>query len=142
MEEKIVLRILVLIILFSLRDICLAEPVLRIFVSSSMPKPLLKSYAAEAHKYGGVLVFRGLPDGSMKKLTDLAMELSADNTAGMQIDDEAFANFEVTQVPTIALSEPEGAKFDKVAGSITVKAALELFANDGDMRGDARRLLE
>jgi len=39
------------------------RPRLQIFVSSSMPIGLLKSYAKEAVKYNGVLVFRGLPAG-------------------------------------------------------------------------------
>ena len=33
-------------------------------------------------------------------------------------------------------------KHDKVVGSITVKAALELFAKSGEMAGEARGLLK
>jgi len=38
--------------------------ILKVFVSSSMGTELLKTYAKEARRYGGVLVFKGLPDNS------------------------------------------------------------------------------
>jgi len=126
------------------------RPALQIFVSSSMPKQLLKNYALEAKRYGGVLVFIGLPGGSIHKLTDLIMEISSEDSAAMQIDDEAFTAFEVTSVPAIVLASSasifEGKtaskKHDKVTGSITIKAALELFAKNGEMASDARGLLK
>jgi type-F conjugative transfer system pilin assembly protein TrbC len=126
------------------------RPALQIFVSSSMPKQLLKHYALEAKRYGGVLVFIGLPGGSIHKLTDLIMEISNEDSAAMQIDDEAFTAFEVTSVPAIVLASSasifEGKtaskKHDKVTGSIPIKAALELFAKNGEMAGEARGLLK
>jgi type-F conjugative transfer system pilin assembly protein TrbC len=126
------------------------RPALQIFVSSSMPISLLKQYAFDAKHYGGVLVFRGLPDGSMQKLIKLVTSISSEDSAAMQIDDEAFRDFRVNAVPTIVLSKPtslfsdEGhlEKFDKIAGTITIKAALELFAASGDMAMSAKRLLQ
>ena len=126
------------------------RPALQIFVSSSMPKQLLKNYALEAKRYGGVLVFIGLPGGSIHKLTDLIMEISSEDSGAMQIDDEAFTAFEITSVPAIVLASSasifEGKtaskKHDKVTGSITIKAALELFAKNGEMASDARGLLK
>lgn len=126
------------------------RPALQIFVSSSMPKPLLKNYALEAKKYGGVLVFRGLPDGSVHKLTEFLMDIVTEESSAMQIDDESFAAFEITNVPTIVLSKPETifskeeieAKFDKVTGNITIKAALELFVGSGDMKLNVQKLLK
>ena len=98
----------------------LPEAGLYIFVSHSMPKALLKSYLKEATKYKGVLVFKGLPNGSFKELFQLVKELTEDDVAyndvshnnevfgvdqaGVQIDDEAFESFGVTVVPTIVLS--------------------------------------
>jgi type-F conjugative transfer system pilin assembly protein TrbC len=125
------------------------RPALQIFVSSSMPKALLKNYALEAKKYGGVLVFRGLPDGSVHKLTEYLMDIVTEETSAMQIDDEAFAAFGINSVPAIVLSKPETifskekteAKFDKVIGNITIKAALELFAGSGDMQSSVKKLL-
>jgi type-F conjugative transfer system pilin assembly protein TrbC len=127
------------------------RPVLQIFVSTSMPRQLLKSYAREASSYGGVLVFRGLPQGSFIKLTDLVMDISDDKyPCAMQIDDEAFKTFAITVVPTIVLSKPvamfdeqkkEG-KFDKVQGNITIKGAIELFKSNGDLNNIARGILK
>jgi type-F conjugative transfer system pilin assembly protein TrbC len=125
------------------------RPALQIFVSSSMPKALLKNYALEAKKYGGVLVFRGLPDCSVHKFTEYLMDIVTEETSAMQIDDEAFAAFGINSVPTIVLSKPETifskekteAKFDKVIGNITIKAALELFVGSGDMQSSVKKLL-
>ena len=126
------------------------RPALQVFVSSAMPKELLKKYAVEAKRYGGVLVFRGLPSGSVLKLTDLVISISSSDSAPMQIDDEAFAAFDVNSVPTIVLSKSTSLfsdqqsteNFDKVTGNITIKAALELFANSGEMQPAARERLK
>lgn len=128
----------------------LNKPVLRVFVSSSMGKGALRQYVDEAKKYKAVLVFNGLPEGSWLKLSDLVMSISDefDNVA-MQIDDEAFRRFDVKSVPSFVLSEEEGWEIeqserlakDKVSGNIGIKAALEIFAGEGDMAAEAERML-
>lgn len=138
---------------------------LKIFVSSSMPKNLLKTYYAKAVKYGGTLVFKGLPGGSFRELTKLVL-LIADNgeTGSMQIDDEAFDRFVVNSVPSILLikekdylSRCAGEQtcevsdgidtndkviYDKITGSIGVRAALEKFVANGDLSQEAKELLK
>jgi len=128
------------------------RPRLQIFVSSSMPIGLLKSYAKEAVKYNGVLVFRGLPAGSFHRLAKLVSDISGNNAEGiaMQIDDEAFKAFNVKVVPTIVLSKTasifseqvQGGAFDKIGGNVTIKYALEVFAKEGDLKENARELLK
>jgi len=128
------------------------RPSLQIFVSHSMPISLLKSYAKEATKYNGVLVFRGLPAGSFHKLSNLVSDISGDNAEGiaMQIDDEAFKAFNIKIVPTIVLSrsasifseQVKGGAFDKIGGNVTIKYALEFFAKEGDLKENARELLK
>ena len=128
------------------------RPSLQIFVSHSMPISLLKSYAKEATKYNGVLVFRGLPAGSFHKLSNLVSDISGDNAEGiaMQIDDEAFKAFNIKIVPTIVLSrsasifseQVKGGAFDKIGGNVTIKYALEVFAKKGDLKENARELLK
>lgn len=135
-----------------LRDSVLKpRPVLQIFVSSSMSKQLLKNYAKEAYRYEGVLVFRGLPSNSFRKLTNLVMDISDEKfPTPMQIDDEAFTRFGISTVPSIVLTMPNAMfseqtsheKFDKVAGNITIKAALEIFAQQGDLSLNAREILK
>jgi len=128
------------------------RPTLQIFVSSSMPISLLKSYAKEAAKYNGVLVLRGLPAGSFHRLAKLVSDISGDNGEGiaMQIDDEAFKAFNIKIVPTIVLSrsasifseQVQGGAFDKIGGNVTIKYALEVFAKEGDLKENARELLK
>lgn len=127
---------------------------LQIFVSSSMPKTLLQNYAKEATLYDAVLVFRGLPEGSFRALSDLVMSISDDSgsSAAMQIDDEAFAKFKVTTAPTIIFSkesafldfDSDKARpiYDKVQGNIAIKYALELFADSGELRKEAQGALQ
>lgn len=128
------------------------RPSLQIFVSHSMPISLLKSYAKEATKYNGVLVFRGLPAGSFHRLAKLVSDISGDNAEGiaMQIDDEAFKAFNIKIVPTIVLSKEasifseqvKGGAFDFVGGNVTIRYALEVFAKEGDLKENARELLK
>jgi len=128
--------------------------VLKVFVSNSMPLNLLKVYYRQVVKYGGTLVFKGLPNGSFKELTKLVMAISESNEPGsMQIDDEAFEHFGIKTVPAILLIKEadyfnEGFEgnsyrvtYDKVIGSIGVRAALERFAENGDLSKEARGLL-
>ena len=128
---------------------------LYIFVSTSMPKPLLKSYLQEANKYGGVLVLKGLPQGSFKELTKFVIDLTGNNgnlqeiAANIQIDDEAYEKFKIVSVPTIVLSfDPEyhqnqsaTFKFDKMVGNVGVKYPLEEFSKSGELAVQASRYL-
>jgi len=128
---------------------------LYIFVSQSMPKSLLKNYLHEANKYGGVLVLKGLPQGSFKELTKFVIDLTGksgdlqDIAANIQIDDEAYEKFQVVSVPTIVLSftseyHPNQTaifKFDKIVGNVGVKYSLEEFSKKGELKEEARRLL-
>ena len=123
----------------------------RIFVSSSMSKSLLKSYAESAKKYKAILVFNGLPENSWNKLLELVTEISGDDpeNIAMQIDDEAFRQFEITSVPSFVLAKEENifsdhpvVTFDKVSGSIGIRRALELFSANGQLADIARNMLE
>ena len=128
---------------------------LYIFVSQSMPQALLKNYLHEANKYGGVLVLKGLPQGSFKELAKFVTDITgtSDNAhdieANIQIDDEAYDKFNVVVVPTIVLSlssdyhplESTDFKFDKMVGNVGVKYSLEEFSNSGELKEEARRLL-
>lgn len=115
---------------------------LRIFVSSSMGKNLLRSYAKAAKKYNATLVFNGLPDGSWIKLSDLVTEISSNNPelVAMQIDDQAFVEFNIKRVPSFVLSKEEDVfvenpkvTFDKITGSIGIRKALEVFQESGQL---------
>ena len=132
-------------------DMLKPRPALQIFVSSSMPKSLLRDYAKEASIYGGVLVFRGLPKGSMIKLTELVRDISdEDYPAAMQIDDESFTIYGVDSVPAIILSQNSGfgqidkqiQEHDKIYGNVPIRYALESFAKSGNLSDKAIEILE
>jgi len=123
---------------------------LYIFVSSSMPKPLLRSYFEQANIYGGTLVFKGLPNGSFQQLIQLVTELVGEQDedltiASCQIDDQAFARFNIEQVPTIILvAESEYApnqsskiSYDKMTGNVGIKYAMEQFSQSGELHNKA-----
>lgn len=124
---------------------------LRIFVSSSMSLNLLRSYYKEAQKYGGHLVFNGLPSGSFKELLKLAQEIvEGHDIGGIEIDDEAFKKFKAQQVPAIVLSKEidslfdvEGVttRYDSIQGAVSIKYALEEFATRGDLKEEAKQRL-
>ena len=82
---------------------------LYVFVSESMPEPLIRSYAAEAFWAGASLVYRGLPPDM--KLSDFIRDKAArfqDPTGAVaqtQIDPRLFDTYNVTAVPTIVLAE-------------------------------------
>ncbi|EER20766.1 MULTISPECIES: type-F conjugative transfer system pilin assembly protein TrbC [spotted fever group] len=125
---------------------------LRIFVSSSMSLNLLRSYYKEAQRYGGHLVFNGLPKGSFKELLKLAQEIVEGNDiGGLEIDDEAFSSFNAQHVPMIVLSKEvdslfdvagDVTQYDSIQGAVSIKYALEEFATRGDMSKEAKQRLE
>ena len=141
---------LFMVVSFSIASSTLAmtvetQPKLLIFVSSSMPRTLLKSYYREAAKYGGVLVFKGLPNGSFKELGQLITEMHGDASdslaAGSIIDDEAFERFGIKNVPSFVLYKEEECMqatsckitYDRLVGNIGVRSALEKFKEEGDV---------
>jgi len=126
----------------------------KIFVSSSMGKSLLKTYLMQAKAYKATLVFNGLPGGSWRKLSELVYEITGgdEEAVAMQIDDLAFAEYDITSVPAIVLQkevsvfEQDGSDatpvFDKVTGNIGVKRALELMVEKGELSTLAAQVLE
>lgn len=124
---------------------------IRVFVSSSMSRELLKSYVKEAKDYGAVLVFKGLPNGSWQELAGLISYIAGDDEeVSIQIDDEAFDRFEIRSVPAFVLSkddrefwrENKQEVFDKVTGNIGIRGALEMMAKNGDLADEAVLLFE
>ncbi|WP_410956722.1 type-F conjugative transfer system pilin assembly protein TrbC [Rickettsia koreansis] len=124
---------------------------LRIFVSSSMSLNLLRSYYKEAQRYGGHLVFNGLPKGSFQELLRLAQEIVEGNDiGGLELDDEAFKSFKAQQVLVIVLSreaenlfdaEDAATRYDSIQGAVSIKYALEEFATRGDLKEEAKQRL-
>ena len=133
-----------------------SEYELKIFVSSSMGKELLKNYLNQAKRYKATLVFNGLPGGSWRKLSELVYEVTGGEEEGvsMQIDDLAFEEYGVTSVPSFVLAKEKGVfeegaddeyqvtSFDKVIGNIGVRRALEEMVAKGELSIHASKILE
>lgn len=129
---------------------------LKVFVSSSMSTELLKTYVKEARRYGGVLVFNGLPGNSWVKLNNMIMEIVEDQEGvGIQIDPEEFDRFNIKMVPAFVLIKEaewitgtskqmaeDRVIYDKVTGNIGTEAALRLFAEQGELGAMARAKAE
>jgi|GEM_PF-1161864 len=137
--------------------------ILKVFVSSSMNKSLLKAYARSAKKYGAVLIFNGLPEGSFRSLSNLVFDITEDETESfaMQIDDTAFEEYKIKAVPSFVLvkeqsiwdsdfdgntnsgfSQSTAKSFDKVSGNIGIRRALEMFAKKGELSEESEEMLE
>lgn len=133
---------------------------LKLFVSSSMSNKLLKYYAKEAALYGAVMVFKGLPDNSWHQLSEMVYDLTDEGRfkAGMQIDDLAFAKYNIKQVPQLVLEEVVddwsqdlqndsrlkelAGLFDQVGGNISMRRALEIISKEGDLKKQASNILK
>lgn len=137
----------------SLSSIFGSSTTLRVFVSSSMSKSLLKAYVNEAKKYKAILIFNGLPDGSWRELSKLVSEIvSPDDEVAIQIDDEAFKRFNVKSVPSFILSKGDRNKwqaesdedevYDKASGNIGILGFLRLVSDKGNLSAEANELLK
>jgi len=133
------------------------DPSLYIFVSFSMPDPLIRDYLQDALRFGGRVVVRGLVDGSMPKTQQkLASLIEEDESRriGASVNPRAFEAFDIQVVPAIALGERsvkrcdtedcvvQAGVHDIIYGSVSVQYALEEFASRGDVRAKARKHLD
>lgn len=133
-----------------------SEYELKVFVSSSMGKELLKNYLNQAKRYKATLVFNGLPGGSWRKLSELVYDVTGGDEEGvsMQIDDLAFAEYGITSVPSFVLVKEKGVfeeraedefdskAFDKVIGNIGIRRELEEMREKGELSMLAAKILE
>lgn len=110
-----------------------AEADLLVFVSSSMSKESLKTLSKEVEEYGGTLIVRGFKDNEFKNSIEYFPE-------SFLIDPELFEEFKVANVPTFVLLEDN--RHDRMSGFVSTRYALEQFAKNGDMKQEAKALLE
>lgn len=117
------------------------------FASLSMPPASLKQMVRDTAKAGGIVVFRGFPQNSMKAFsTELDKVVDARDFASIGIDPRLFRAFDVRAVPTyVAVSSnfdlcsgfhctTPVPPYDRMIGNVTVRYALERFV-EGDGPG-------
>lgn len=114
---------------------------LLIFISTSMPEQSLIALDEQARRAGGVLILRGLINGSFKDTAAYITSLS-DKGISAIIDPRLFAMFNVEVVPTFVVKPNDSnpcfdkkcrytPMHDKVSGNITLEYALELISTNG-----------
>ncbi|MCF8708395.1 type-F conjugative transfer system pilin assembly protein TrbC [Rhizorhapis sp. SPR117] len=123
-------------------------PQLIVFASLSMPPRALKQLIRDTARAGGVVVFRGFPNNSMKEFAGRLGKIvdRQDDFANIGIDPRLFRAFDVQAVPTyVAVSSDfdlcagfscrtKVPPYDRMIGNVTVEYALSSFA-DGNGPG-------
>ncbi|MDE8652247.1 type-F conjugative transfer system pilin assembly protein TrbC [Novosphingobium album (ex Liu et al. 2023)] len=115
------------------------------FASLSMPPAALRTMADDVARAGGVVVLRGLPEGSATTLTAALSKIAQDGGTldAVGIDPRLFRAFGIEAVPTYVVT---GSDFDlcdgfdcrtqvpphdRMSGNVSVSYALETFAQGG-----------
>lgn len=115
------------------------------FASVSMPVPALKAMIADVAQAGGVVVFRGFPQGSAKALTSALLKVSGNEElpASVGIDPRLFRAFNIDAVPAYVVTASDFdlcdgfdcvsyvPPHDRMTGNVSAEHALESFAAGG-----------
>ena len=110
-----------------------------------MPEASLRQLIADTARAGGVVVFRGFPNNSMKLFTQAIARVveRQDEYDNIDIDPRLFRAFEVRAVPTYVVVSSDFdlcagfscrtavPPFDRIIGNVTVDYALSTFAEGG-----------
>ena len=102
-----------------------------VFVSFSMPKPLLEATIKDSAALHIPAYLNGLHHNSMQetaleimKLSELVPDLN------LQIDPTAFERYGITQVPALVCDN--GKMFDVIYGNLQLEDALERIHDEGE----------
>ncbi|MGB3470909.1 MAG: type-F conjugative transfer system pilin assembly protein TrbC [Erythrobacter sp.] len=128
----------------NLADNQMSAPQFMVFVSLSMPEDALKQIIDQTAAAGGVVVFRGFPNNSVKQFVAGMTKVidNDDQFASIGVDPRLFRAFGIQAVPTyVAVSSDftpcDGLSctttpppFDAMSGNVTVRYALETFSED------------
>lgn len=110
------------------------------FVSFSMPDEVLAPLVAQANTYGIAAHLRGMVNGDMRQTANAVLRLVKDRQqGGLAIDPTAFRRYDITAVPALVLTCKEGS--DRIAGNLSLDAALTKIAEAGTCQENAKRLL-
>jgi len=106
---------------------------IRVFVSFSMPKALLKETLAESARLHIPAFLNGLHKNSMAKTASKIFELSRDvPNLNLNIDPTAFERYGIHQVPALVV-ERQG-RFDVIYGNLSLSEGLNRIVNRGETK--------
>lgn len=111
---------------------------LMIFASLSMPEAMLMNYAAQAKRFGAVLLLRGFVDDKLSTTKEVLLRLNKSG-AEFDISPEPFKYFKITKVPTVVLASANASSvvengcarpetYVSISGDITLVDALDKFS--------------
>ena len=115
------------------------------FASLSMPAEALRQMLADVTRAGGVVVFRGLTQGSAKVMTDALTRVlqPGQRIDGVGIDPRLFRAFGVEEVPAYVVTASDFdlcsgfdctsslPPYDRISGNVTASYALTTIARGG-----------
>lgn len=115
------------------------------FASLSMPAQALRQMMDDVTRAGGVVVFRGLSQGSAKVMTDALGKVlkPGERMDGVGIDPRLFRAFSVSEVPAYVVTASDFdlcsgfdcasavPPYDRMNGNVTAEYALRTFAEGG-----------
>lgn len=115
------------------------------FASLSMPPQSLRQMMDDVAKAGGVVVFRGLTQGSAKVMTEALGKVlkPGERSDGVGIDPRLFRAFGVDEVPAYIVTASDfdlcsgfdcttaAPPYDRMTGNVTAEFALRSFAEGG-----------
>ena len=122
-----------------------AAPRFIAFASTSMPREALQQMMRDVTHAGGVVVFRGLAQGSAKVMTAALTQVltPGEKLDGIGFDPRLFRAFNVEAVPSYVVAASDfdlcdgfdcttaAPPFDRLIGNVTVHYALETMAQGG-----------
>lgn len=115
------------------------------FASLSMPPQALREMMEDVTRAGGVVVFRGLTQGSAKVMTEALTKVlkPGERQDGVGIDPRLFRAFGITEVPAYIVTASDFdlcsgfdctsnvPPFDRMSGNVTAEYALRTIAQGG-----------
>jgi conjugal transfer pilus assembly protein TrbC len=124
------------------------------FASLSMPTAALAQMIADVPRAGGVVVFRGFPQGSAKLFTQSLGKALAGKSASQAvgIDPRLFSAFGIESVPAYIVAASDFdlcdgfdcrtnvPPHDRMSGNVTTEYALQRFADGGGPGAQIARL--
>lgn len=119
----------------------ISSPKLLVFISFSVPESTWFTLSKDIAKVDGIFVLRGLPNNSFHELAKRLIYFRQNGlTTQIQINPKLFEEYGIKTVPTFVI--PGEGAYDKVSGNISTLFALDLFANEGEIRKGASELKE
>ncbi len=116
-----------------------------LFTSLAVPAASWQAAARDAARIGAPLVLRGLAEGSLAGTARQVRARLGDGNAGVAIDPRLFRLFGVERVPAVVVvpggvppcrsrgcADDTPPPFDRVSGNLSLAAALEAVAAEGD----------